>query len=167
MDGGGANKLYWGPRLWRIFHLLANISDRRDVPSIWRQLLRVSALVIPCAKCRTHFQTHLKNHVIVPTFDLTRVRSPYIRETIKTNLRAFHNDVNRRLEKPTLTAEAYATLYPHKARSELLLEVQELVDELVHAWTPLVHTSIDQGNFTIWKNTLKLLIALLKGGPTI
>lgn len=162
-----AAKTYWGPRLWRIFHLLANISDRRDVPSIWRQLLRVSALVVPCAKCREHFQAYLKAHVIVPTFDLTRVKSLYIRETIKTNLRMFHNDVNRRLGKPVLAADAYARAYPHMTRSELLLEVQCLTDELVFAWTPLVHTSIDQGNFTIWKNNLKLLIALLKGGPTL
>lgn len=160
------SKEYWGPRVWRMFHLLANISDRRDVPSVWRQLLRASAHVLPCEKCRVHFADYLKTHVLVKTVDPTKTTGPLIRETLKDSLRVFHNVVNKRLGKPSVTKEAYAALYLPQSREATLLEVQAIFEELKHVWAPLAHTSLHTGQFTLWKNTLAVLLALLRAGPT-
>ena len=45
---------YWGPRLWRIFHDLAEISDRRDIGMLWPNILKSTAATMPCIKCRHH-----------------------------------------------------------------------------------------------------------------
>jgi hypothetical protein len=164
MDKG--SKEYWGPRVWRLLHLLANISDRRDVPSVWRQLLRQTALILPCEKCRVHFTAYMKEHSIVGNTNPIKLTGALVRDTLKENLCVFHNAVNARLGKPIIGKETYDELYPPKLRKDILLEVQGLLDELKAAWTPLIHRSITQGNFTIWKNTLVLLIALLSGGPS-
>jgi hypothetical protein len=160
------SKTYWGPRVWRLFHLLANISDRRDVISVWRQLLRVSAVTLPCDKCRAHFIAYVRDHPILTIRDPSRTTGPYVRETLKENLRTFHNDVNRRLGKPQISKEQYSELYPSHDRGSILFEAQSILDELLALWAPLVHRSIDLRNYTIWKNTCVLLLALLKGGPT-
>ena len=161
-----ATKEYWGPRVWRMLHLLANISDRSDVPSVWRQLLRITAVTLPCEKCRVHFTAYLKTHSIIGSTNPTKITGLLVRETIKDNLRIFHNDVNARLGKPQLSRDEYNVVYPPRIRHEVLLEVQNLFNELKDIWTPLVHRSITQGNFMVWKNTMTLLLALIGGGST-
>jgi hypothetical protein len=160
------SKEYWGPRVWRCFHLLANISDRRDVVGLWRGLLRASAAILPCEKCRGHFNTYLATHALFRVGDLSRTTGPLVREIIKNDMRIFHNDVNRRLGKYIISKEIYNDFYPRQPRHEIVLEIQGLVHELLVLWTPLVHKSINSAHFTAWKNTLQRLLALLSSGPT-
>lgn len=161
-----SGKEYWGPRVWRCFHLLANISDRRDIVGLWQALLRATAAILPCEKCRVHFSTYLRSHALFRVGDISRTTAPFVRETIKNDLRVFHNDVNRRLGKHIVTQEMYGSLYPRQERTITLLEVQSIVNELVLLWTPLVHKSINSAHFTAWKNILHRLFALLSSGPT-
>lgn len=52
---GVADKRWWGPRIWRILHCLAEISDRRDCVGGWRTVLMDTAQMLPCDMCREHF----------------------------------------------------------------------------------------------------------------
>lgn len=54
-------KSWWGPRIWRILHSLAEINDRTDVGPAWRQALLLTAEVLPCAVCRAHFRNHVRS----------------------------------------------------------------------------------------------------------
>lgn len=56
VDAGAANKSWWGPRIWRILHSLAEINDRTDVGPAWRQTLGLTAEILPCVVCREHFR---------------------------------------------------------------------------------------------------------------
>lgn len=49
------HKSWWGPRIWRILHCLAEISDRRDCGPGWRVVLLLTAQMLPCDVCRGHF----------------------------------------------------------------------------------------------------------------
>jgi hypothetical protein len=50
-----SHKSWWGPRIWRILHCLAEISDRMDCGPGWRIVLTETAQMLPCEMCRTHF----------------------------------------------------------------------------------------------------------------
>lgn len=51
-----AHKSWWGPRIWRVLHLLAEIgAERTDTGPGWRAVLRTTTAVLPCAACREHF----------------------------------------------------------------------------------------------------------------
>jgi hypothetical protein len=52
-----ATKQWWGPRIWRILHCLAEFSDRSDCGLAWRTVLRTTAEILPCDLCKTHMRT--------------------------------------------------------------------------------------------------------------
>ena len=160
-----ASRCYWGPRLWRVFHLMANISDRRDISALWRQFLYTSAAVLPCAQCRGHFSNYLKNTIIVRQNNPQTMTGVLFRDSIKTQLRIFHNAVNVRIGKPIVPADMYPIVYPHRTRAENLFEIQKIVNELKAAWEPLLHSSIPPGVYAQWKHVFHALFSLLAGGP--
>lgn len=154
---------YWGPRVWRIFHTLAEYSDRRDVSHLWLNLMRITAQTMPCAKCRTHLAEYLRTHTM---FRSSPTLSPKdIQSNIKRDLYVLHNAVNARNKTPQFDFEQLAQTYGNKPRPERLYEVQLLYNELKNAWMPLLHTRIHPAAFSQWKQTLELLIAIIAGGP--
>lgn len=60
-DVGVGDRKWWGPRIWRILHTLAEISDRGDCGPAWRVVLRETAEMLPCAVCRTHFLENMRH----------------------------------------------------------------------------------------------------------
>lgn len=160
-----ATRQYWGPRLWRVFHLMANVSDRRDISALWRQFLGLSAAALPCAQCRGHFTNYLRNNVIIKQSNPLTITGPIFRDSLKTQLRIFHNTVNLRLGKPIVSADAYKLLYPNRPRQEVLFEVQTVINEIKAAWEPLLHSSIHPAVYSQWKGVYGSLFHMLASGP--
>lgn len=161
-----ASKFYWGPRLWRLLHLLADISDRRDIPLLWPQLMRCLVPVIPCDQCRHHLADYLRTHTFM------KVRKPHlitgveVRTMASNEIHSFHNNVNRRLGKPEFPHTELATLYGAADRSAKLSEIQKLYEELKSAWAPLTHSRIPPVALTAWKSHMNLMITLISAGPS-
>lgn len=156
------SKYVWGPRLWRLFHLLAEVSDRRDITMLWRNFLRTSAALVPCAKCRVHFQEYVRTHRFG---DMTSMGKE-MRMLFREQLRAFHNAVNERVGKPIVSEEEYATLYPNRRpRMETLAEINTLFATLHTSWKSLLHTVIPPAQLSAWRHAGAVLIAMVKGGP--
>jgi hypothetical protein len=155
------SKFYWGPRMWALLHILADISNRRDVGQLWSSFLQASANVLPCPACKQHFQNHLRTHRMIPNTNPLQITGQIMRHQIRTSLHQFHNDVNRRLAKPTIPFEI--TRPPN--RPQALEKIQTLMSEVQDAWTPLIHTSIQLPAYNHWKSVGNVLIALLSGGP--
>ncbi len=155
------SKYYWGPRLWRMFHTLADISNRRDISQIWTMFLNASAAVLPCAQCKQHFQAYLQTHIMIPIKNPLQITGALMRQQICKSLHSFHNDVNKRLGKPHFKFENNKPI----PRPEALQTIQTLLSEIIAAWEPLLHTSITPQAFAHWKSTTQMLIALLSGGP--
>lgn len=154
---------YWGPRLWRIFHILAEYSDRRDVSPLWLNVLRTTSQTMPCTKCRVHLTEYLRTHTLFRFTPLMPVKE--IQTYIRRDLFVLHNFVNQRNKAPKFEFANLSPTYGAKPRSERVYEAQVLLNELKNAWTPLVHTRIHPAAFSQWKQQIDLLIALISSGP--
>lgn len=154
---------YWGPRVWRIFHTLAEYSDRRDISALWLNVLRTTSQVMPCKKCRVHLSEYLRTHAMFRFTPLMPIKD--IHTTIRQDLYNLHNTVNSRNHVPRFDAAALTATYGTKPRPERMYEVQILYNELKNAWMPLLHTRIHPAAFTQWKQALELLITLISSGP--
>ena len=159
------SKLYWGPRVWRLFHTLAEISNRRDVLGIWYTVLMTTAESMPCAQCRTHFSAYLRANPITFVKRGMLITGPQTRDKIRNELWKFHNVVNKSTGKEEKSIDILLEQHGAKTRNELLLEAQSLVNELKGIWEPLVYKQIRAKAFHDWKRALYLLLLVLKGGP--
>ena len=93
------------------------------------------------------------------------ITGPQTREKMRKEIWTFHNFVNKSTGTEEKSVEILTEHYGSKARNELLLEAQVLIDEIKVVWEPLVHSQVNGKAFLEWKRALNLLIAVLKGGP--
>lgn len=143
----------WGPRMWRLLHGLADLSDRRDIYPLWNTFLKYTAIVLPCQKCQHHMADYWRIHRFLPK-GWDRLTGTHVRTEIRAKLHAFHNDVNARLGKPCPPLAPLGTL----DRVALGQEIQSLFDSLREEWVA-AHLE--------WKRTGALLVSLVKSGPQI
>ena len=99
----------WGPAAWNTLHVVAHTfpdaptqKEREDLHSF----LKLFGQHLPCPKCRTHFVQLLNER-------LTGADSVHLqsRERVTAFLNEAHNDVNRRLGKPSFTLEDHYSVY--------------------------------------------------------
>lgn len=154
---------YWGPRLWRIFHILAEYSDRRDISPLWLNVLRTTSQTLPCSKCRTHLTEYLRTHTLFRFTPLMPIKE--IQTNIRRDVHTLHNFVNARNGGFKFDFALLTPTYGAKSRPERVYEAQVLLNELKNAWTPLVHTRIRPAEFTQWKQQIDLLFTLISSGP--
>jgi hypothetical protein len=159
------NKLYWGPLLWKCLHMLAEVSDRRDMALLWTPLMRHTAAVLPCDACRTHLGAYLRTHNFVKFGTRSLPTGAQVRDAARTALFRLHNAVNARLEKPEFaTNDILPTYVGARTRDELLFEIQNMYDTLKTAWTPFVHGRISGAAFSAWRTQMHLMITLATCG---
>ena len=154
----------WGPKLWKVLHNLAWISDRKDVAYLWRKLLKTLADVMPCPLCRAHLAEYLQYNAIVPSKNLHLMEGTEIRERVVHNIWWLHNKVNERNGKLEFPRELMNALYAGKTRSELLSETGRIIRDINAEWEPIVLQQIAGGPFREWRNDTNLLMGLLSGG---
>ena len=158
-----SSKAYWGPRLWTLFHCLAEISDRRDMVMLWNKLMTLSAGTMPCEQCRIHLGNYMRIHVFVRFPKIHLVTGEMVKARAVAELFTLHNEVNTRLGKPIFTSGDMA-IY-RKTRAENLVTINRVYDEIKAAWTPFVHSRIHPAIYGDWKKHVNMMIALAAGGP--
>ena len=166
-----ASKLYWGPLLWQLFHNLAELSDRRDIPFLWPKLLQITSAIMPCNACKNHLAgvLHTRTFLKIPPVHL--ITGPGVQTQIRNELWRLHNEVNVRLGKPSFgeSSADIAAIYgirDGRTRGVILSEIQNILEKLRVAWTPLVHTRINGGIYSAWRTHIALMVALVSGGGT-
>ena len=157
----GKSKYFWGPKLWRSFHLLAEISDRNDISLIWKNWINLTAEVMPCEKCRTHLKEYLRTHRIIRVYNPLKITPAQVRDHMRKELFDLHNTVNRNTGKPIFSQKDYDALYKNKKRDAILSEVHSLIQEVEHEWLKLDHIRLNKGDYTNWKSTYTLLVTFL------
>ncbi len=116
-----ADKRWWGPRIWRILHCLAEISDRRDCAGSWRPVLLETAQMLPCDVCREHFLEAIRG-LRLPGPETGRTP----REAVRHMLWATHAARGGALPETALGAE-----YGYSGdRGAVVAEIRRLVDEV-------------------------------------
>lgn len=147
---GPGNKKWWGPRIWRILHSLAEISDRIDCGPAWRTALTTTADMLPCAVCRTHFADGTRG------ISLRVGLNP--RMTLRHNLWSLHTNTGGSLSEEGLSAEYDCS----GNREEVLRVAGGLIEEVVTALRDGgVYDRFTVGRLVIWQRSLHALIALL------
>lgn len=99
-SSNGPDLREWGPRLWRIFHALAEragsggvLRQQVEEARAWSVFLGALRKTIPCATCRQHYGEYLVGNGIEVT--LTKFGAER-REALRTWFYEFHDAVNRR-----------------------------------------------------------------------
>lgn len=157
-------RIIWGPKLWRCLHLLAQVSDRRDVGLLWKTIFQATSLVLPCAICRQHMAQYLKTHVFMKIENVHLKKGVDIQAQIVRELIQFHNNVNKQIGKKTLTEEEAQIFYVGD-RASLFSEAKTIFEELKILWKGKIFSAIPAGVFKNWVKVMSLLIAILDGGP--
>ena len=96
----------WGPHFWYIMHIIsfnypANPTEYNK--TAYREFYTTLKDVLPCEKCRRHYQTYLAAYPISPHLDS---RAHLIKWVIQV-----HNFVNERLGKRTYTIGEVLNIY--------------------------------------------------------
>jgi len=155
------NKLQWGPILWQIFHLLAEISDKPEVLPLWKNWFAQTSRIMPCEKCRQHLQQYLRANAFIRAKSAYKKGEP-VRAHVRQELLQLHNHVNQNTGKPAFTTEQYTEKYGQKQKPEILLETKNCLQELEKIWLPLDFFKLRKREFATWKRSFVMLYALLQ-----
>jgi hypothetical protein len=148
---GIKDKKWWGPRIWRILHSLAEVSDRIDCGPAWHAALTMTADILPCAKCRLHFHTHRRRMY----FPLGK--NP--REQLRHDLWVAHTGTGGPLPETELSAE-----YGCGGDRGTVLRVAEgLIEEVFTAFRDAhMFDRFTAGRLVDWHRAMRTLASLLQ-----
>jgi len=142
----------WGPLVWRLLHCLADMSDRNDIYMIWNNVLRTTAVMMPCEMCRMHMIEYWAHVRFLPK-QWHDIKGDIVRTQIREKIHAFHNAVNARLGKPLPSLEA------PRERSLCRTEAQECFKRLCELW-------MGKEALMEWKMAIQSLMNMVFAGPT-
>lgn len=145
------HKKWWGPRIWRILHSLAEISDRIDCGPAWRIVLANTADMLPCPACRAHFHGHIR------TIPLSVGRMP--RDALRHIFWLAHAGTGGALPEENLSAEYGCG----GDRTEVLRAATSLVEEVFTGLRDAgVYDRFTSGHLIDWNRSMQALITLLQ-----
>jgi hypothetical protein len=156
----------WGPLIWKSFHLLCTISDRKDIVYRWRKLLELTTVVMPCAICRTHMMEYLRSHRIFgkQLNKWTIKNGTEVKDSISQGIHLFHNHVNSSNGKPELSFEEGQSLLDslytkEKSRREIGDLIIKTLSEVEPYWA-----KYRPREYSIWYTEFITLIRLCQSG---
>lgn len=140
----------WGPTLWAILHGFAEHSgSNEDERYIWISLLNGLYSVVPCPECAKHIKDWLRSH---PIIDLRNLPIMNLHSWITNYLYELHEDVNRRLGKPSFPKSMLKETYRD-------LDIQVKAESLKRYLEKLI--SISGTGMLSWKKWEGNIIRLL------
>lgn len=152
---GAADKHWWGPRIWRVLHGLAEVSDRPGCGPAWRVLLRATVELLPCEICRRHFAA-ASAAIALPVLGDCRVR-------LRRGLWEAHAAVGGALPEEGLAAEYGCG----GDREAVFGVVRDLVAEIGAAFrAENVLGRFRGGALVDWERAVGAVVVLLRMPPT-
>ena len=153
--GGTADKHWWGPRIWRILHSLAEVSDREGCGPAWRCLLKATVEVLPCEVCRRHFAASAAT-ISLPVLGECRTR-------IRHGLWVAHAAVSTASFAEEQLTEEYGS---QGNRDAVLDDVVKILNEVSRAFrTEAVLGRFRAGALPDWERAVRALVVLLRIPP--
>ena len=161
------SKDVWGPKVWRILHNMAWLSDRADVFFIWKLMLKSLADVMPCATCRQHLSQYLNTNSLFMVKNIHMLKGSDVKTRMVQALWSLHNDVNLRTGKGSYTLEELNMMYLNIPRNQILNETYTLLTEIYQDWEPIVVKQITGGAFREWRANTIMFMSLANAGPQL
>ena len=99
------SKNVWGPPTWQLLHcMVVKAKDTMTPPQIQELKRMIERIVanLPCPICSTHAKSYFKTNHFTHVDNLDKLR--YF-------MFVFHNNVNKRVNKPLITFEEHNLLY--------------------------------------------------------
>lgn len=155
----------WGPRVWRVLHNLAWLSDRTDVIYIWKKLMKSLSDVMPCPACRSHLAEYMYSRSPFITNNVHLVKGEEIKNRVVHIIWALHNAVNLRNGKEEFSIDVLKASYTERTRSEIIHETNQILRDIYTEWEPTITKQIMMGVFREWRSNVLMLIGLVSGGP--
>lgn len=153
-----SDKSWWGPRIWRILHILAEFSDRRDCVPVWKHFLQSTANILPCDVCKIHFHQHVQHF---RSWEISSSTADF-RNYVRNYLWVVHRSVR---EETSIPETELTDLYGGD-REERLREAQALVKEIVTSFTQNnVLNRFQAGFLHPWHRAVISLIHILRLPP--
>ena len=112
----GVSPVFWGARVWKILHDLAELTDT-DTDG-WKKLVSVLPGALPCAECGRHMREWVAGHPVSAEVGVRRW------------MLAFHNAVNVRLGRRGWTDEQLASQYRDADMLMMGIELRGALDEV-------------------------------------
>lgn len=102
---------YIGPGTWSTIHRLAlTVKSDKDLKQ-FEETVKSICYSFPCKICREHCTNYIKRHPIVKEKNKTKGKSNKLGITTFLWTWRYHNDVNERLNKPTMNLETAINMY--------------------------------------------------------
>jgi len=159
------SKDVWGPKVWRILHNMAWLSDRTDVFFIWKMLLKSLSDIMPCATCRQHLSQYLNTNALFVVKNIHLLKGADVKTRMVQAIWSIHNDVNVRTGKGIYTLEELNMMYLNASRAQVINETYRLLTEIYHDWEPIVVKQVTGGAFREWRAQTIMFMSLTNAGP--
>jgi len=146
----------WGPIFWKMMHALAERVGTTPLPGLqgdelrsWKIILATLPKVIACQDCKIHLTAYITNNPVnIPD------KYSELREYIRTYLYSLHEDVNRRLQKPSFNKNDLTKIY----KGENLKQIFDVVNVIVRR--SILATAIPILSWTNWSSQIRTLIGI-------
>lgn len=160
-----SSRHYWGPLIWKTFHLLSEISDRTDISLLWKKWIKQTAVIMPCERCRRHLDHHLRMNPFINHTDPLSMSGYQTQIYIRNEIMRLHNTVNIHIGKPVFTQYDYEQMYiKNRTRESILLESSNLMSELDNIFVNLEYIKANKYIYNLWKKSYTMLASLLVVG---
>lgn len=147
-----ATKQWWGPRIWRILHCMAEFSDRSGCGGPWRAVLRSTVDVLPCDLCRTHLRAAIGSLSLL---------QPRPAEALRSLMRHFVWALHQDSATVGISEESLTELYGGD-RATVLLSVREEAREIEETFRRLhVLDRFHEGALRPWILAIQHLVHML------
>lgn len=146
----------WGPILWTILHGLAEKAQRAGMPADevreWQKFVKLTGEMLPCDRCRAHYQAYSKTHPLTQFADV-----PYsqLKTTIKTWFWTLHNEVNIENGKPVFAYEDLETTYANVNFQDQFWRLEPIIKKAINIQGMGLLTYMN------WVKSFKMLRAIL------
>ena len=146
----------WGPILWTLLHGLAEKAGRASLPADevreWQRLLKLTADMLPCDRCRVHFSSFLKAN---PSTALTTLPYNQLRIWIRSWLFTLHNEVNVATNKPEYAFDLLADTYKDVNFQDLMWRLEPVIKKAIQL------NGISLMKWQTWLHSFKMMKSIL------
>lgn len=146
----------WGPLFWALLHGFAEKSGRAPIPAdegiTWQKLLKATAEVLPCDKCRAHFAVYLKQH---PPTLFTQIPYSDLKRQVKTWLLNIHNEINQENKKPVFAFEDLEAKYKDVNFQDTFWRLEPVLKKAIQ------FSGVGLMKWTVWVAHFKMMRSVL------
>ena len=146
----------WGPIMWSLLHGLAEKSQRAVLPADevreWQKFIKATAVVLPCDKCRAHFNAFMTAN---PPTQLSNIPYSDLKRWVKSWFFTLHNEVNQENNKPIFEYTDLVTTYSDVNLQDLFWRLDPVMKKAIQL------NGVSLMKYQAWIHSFKMMRSIL------